>query len=130
MNSNEYTHLQQQIRALETQVNSVIMRVSEMSRPPVSRATHAVIDGPINTAETGRRIPMAFSDPEMQRAYDAGERFKTPDERRIEELERALAGMLFEFDDGVNGGHRESHDERVAALDYARTLVKAEEFKA
>ena len=34
---------------------------------------------------------MAFSDQEMQRAYDAGEPFKTPDEKRIEHLENLLA---------------------------------------
>jgi hypothetical protein len=46
--------------------------------------------------------------------------------RHTEELRRALAGLLFEFDDGVNGGR----GERVAALDYARTLVSPAEFKA
>lgn len=48
-------------------------------------------DGPVNTVEPGKRIPVAFSDPEMQRAYDAGEPFKTPDEKRIEHLENLLA---------------------------------------
>ena len=47
------------------------------------------------------------------------------DNYRIAELERALAGVLFEFDDGVNGGR----DERVPALDLARTLVPAAEVK-
>lgn len=46
-------------------------------------------------------------------------------ERRNVDVERALSGLLFEFDDGVNGGR----DEPVAALDYARTLVDGAEFK-
>jgi hypothetical protein len=46
-------------------------------------------------------------------------------DERIAELERALAGMLYEFDDGVNGGR----GERVPALDHARTLVAATELK-
>lgn len=77
----------------------------------------------INTAEPGERIHVALSDPEMQRAYDAGEPFKTPDELRIDELERALAGMLFAYDDGVG------QDWSAPLLDSARKLVKAEEFK-
>lgn len=46
-------------------------------------------------------------------------------EQRNADVERALSGLLFEFDDGVNGGR----DEPVAALDYARTLVDGAEFK-
>ena len=48
-------------------------------------------EGPINEVEPGKRIPVAFSDPEMQRAHDAGEPFKTNDEKRIEHLENLLA---------------------------------------
>lgn len=44
---------------------------------------------------------------------------------RIELLEKVLAGLLFEFDDGVNGGQ----ETPVPALDLARTLVDAAEFK-
>ena len=44
---------------------------------------------------------------------------------RIELLEKVLAGLLFEFDDGVNGGQ----ETPVPALDLARTLVDAAELK-
>lgn|GEM_PF-3963171 len=43
---------------------------------------------------------------------------------RIANLEQALAGMLHEFDDGVNGGRAE----RVPALEFGRTLVKAADY--
>lgn len=44
---------------------------------------------------------------------------------RIAELERALGGMLFDFDDGVNGGC----SERLPSLDFARKTCTAVEFK-
>jgi hypothetical protein len=46
-------------------------------------------------------------------------------EARVAELERALGGVLFDFDDGVNGGA----PERVASLDFARKVCPAVEFK-
>lgn len=45
-------------------------------------------------------------------------------ERRVEELIRALAGMLFAFDDGVG------RDWSAPLLDYARKLTNAAEFDA
>lgn len=43
---------------------------------------------------------------------------------RVAELERALGGMLFGFDDGVG------RDWSAPLLDYARTLTHAVEFKS
>jgi hypothetical protein len=45
-------------------------------------------------------------------------------DERVDLLENVLAGLLFEFDDGVHGGQ----ESPVPALDLARTLIDAAEF--
>ena len=46
-------------------------------------------------------------------------------DERMDLLEKVLAGLLFEFDDGVNGGR----EIQVPVLDLARTLMDAAEFQ-
>ncbi len=94
------------------------------------------LDGPINEVTPGKRIPVAFSDPEMQRAYDAGEPFKTNGEKRIEHLENLLASASLYVEaasekssiarrlykkvvDAFEGGLPEvgNYDERIASLE-------------
>ncbi|CAI8768058.1 hypothetical protein [Pseudomonas serbica] len=53
------------------------------------------------------------------------QRLNAQDER-VALLEKVLAGLLFEFDDGVNGGR----EIPIPALDLARTLMDAAEFKS